>query len=971
MKKTNKLMSLLLSIIIVLGIIPFSIHAEEETVNVTVKFDASVVADNMQQLYEDLSGASIIDESVTNLPEEIALTVPKGASVKEILIKAQEENGFTATGIDEGYITQVGFVSGDILSNLVSIDVGNYSSGNIFSSAGWGFYMDGEMLSAGIADVTVSQDNAIIEGRFGLYTGWDSNWNAINYDQLFLKGYYDLKELTERSVDITSFSQEEQEAFYLQKENAITLLNHIYDSSKINNNVSSVLMESNPEFHISGGMWIGYYEEMGDSLWGENSPTEQLKTAREQLLACIDKTSPKEPEDEPEDTDTPEATIPPAGTDDPSDNLNDYDIRTRISAILENLSKSYIDETAYWEAMDMGAYEIYAPDTENKLNEETRQQIINLTINDIANIKDTDLAKVILCLTSMGVDARELYRINNNTPINLIDKLNNATHSTSAWSAPYILAAYNRGEYSSREKELNLVNALLDTQKDDGSWDEFGTIDTTANAISGLAFYMDDEDEEIKEKVNSAITSAVSYLSANQNQDGSFSDPFSGANSNSTSMVIIALCAVGIDPENSELFTKNENTVLDALLSFVLDDNSGIGFLDNDVINSYSTEQGFRALTAVMQTIKSGTPYNIYDFSSLSLESAREQGQAVPEGVTPPSPGSETIAVRVTIKTEKQYWLNSYCVIIPKDNATACDAFVKACRDNSLIQTGAERGYIQSITRGSETLSEFDGGKDSGWLYKVNGVSPMVGLMDYSIKDGDNIVVYYTNDYNLDSSSSNWRNPTNVKDKEEETSQETDEDTDKEMADDKVNIAVSFEDVPQTHWAHSHIMNLAQKNIIKGKESGFAPEDNITRAEFVTILFRMSGEELPETTDKFSDVASGDWYAQNVAWALNTGITSGVSQTLFAPQEKITRQDMAVMLKRFVEHMAISLNETAQSITFTDESEFADYSKNAVSLMHKAGIISGMDDGTFAPTDNATRAQAAKMLNMIFMIMES
>ena len=184
-------------------------------------------------------------------------------------------------------------------------------------------------------------------------------------------------------------------------------------------------------------------------------------------------------------------------------------------------------------------------------------------------------------------------------------------------------------------------------------------------------------------------------------------------------------------------------------------------------------------------------------------------------------------------------------------------------------------------------------------------------------------------------------------------------------------LSVSFGDVPKTHWAHTHITNLANKGILLGKEDGFAPEDNITRAEFVTVLARMSGEDLKDLTQTFNDVGTEDWYAKNVSWALRAGITSGISKTEFAPNAKITRQDMAVMLVRFAEYMQQDLKSKFDTFNFGDEESISDYAKNAVQIMQNVGIISGRDNGNFAPTENATRAEAAKMLDMLLEIMES
>ena len=408
--------------------------------------------------------------------------------------------------------------------------------------------------------------------------------------------------------------------------------------------------------------------------------------------------------------------------------------------LMNNISKSYTESSSEWVVMDMGAYAKYNPDTANKLTDIAKQQYINNAIASIASEKasDTTIDKAILALRAIGADETKLYNVNSNTPINAIEKLNAVTQSSSAWKAPYTLAAYNQGEYNSDEYENKLVNELLAAQQEDGSWNEYGIIDTTANVIAGLSFYMDRED------VVTAINKAVTYLSKQQEQTGTYNGGY-GVNSNSTAMVIVGLAAAGVNPDTDYRFVKNGNSLLDGLLSFALSDNSGFGYTDNSKINSSATEQSFRALIAAAQVMKTGKAYNVYDFSSNQVSPARATGKASSE--TPTSPTGDDITVSVTVKSDTEYWLNNYSVTIPGTGATVYHAFTKACDNNGITYVGAEKGYVSSITKSGKTLSEFDKGQNSGWMYKVNGILPEVGLTTYSIKDGDNIVWFYTNDW--------------------------------------------------------------------------------------------------------------------------------------------------------------------------------------------------------------------------------
>ena len=428
--------------------------------------------------------------------------------------------------------------------------------------------------------------------------------------------------------------------------------------------------------------------------------------------------------------------------------------KTQADVLLDNIAKSYVNKSDDWRIMEMSAYAKYNPSTAYKTSAAAKQNYINNVVTAIhsgktANgaIKDTDIDKAIIALTSIGGDATRMYRVNDNTPISAVEKLNIINKSTSVWSAPYTLAAYNQKEYATDSYEEALISALLAAQGDDGSWNEWGTIDTTANAIAGLSFYKDRDD------VSSAIEKGIAYLSEQQKTSGAFDDGH-GENANSLAMVVVALSSAGINPDTDIRFVKNGNSALDALLSFALSDNSGFGYDTNNILNELSTEQGFRALIAASQVMASGAPYNIYDFSNNEVSPVRATGGG--NASKPEDSEGENITVKLTIKADTGYWLNNYSVAIPGTGATVYHAFVKACEANGIIQVGAENGYVRSMTKSGKTLAEYAKGPNSGWLYKVNGVLPDVGLTSYKIKDGDNIVWYYTDDWTKDPDAGNY-----------------------------------------------------------------------------------------------------------------------------------------------------------------------------------------------------------------------
>lgn len=414
--------------------------------------------------------------------------------------------------------------------------------------------------------------------------------------------------------------------------------------------------------------------------------------------------------------------------------------------VMDTVAAANTERAADWWAMDMGAYARAYPDKGVALTEAAKQNYINAAITAIqsAGATDTTYDKAILALTANGVDATKLYpTAHSSTALNAITLLNKADKSASAWSAPYTLAAYNQADFTGTQNyEQQLVEALLRAQKADGSWDEWGTIDTTANVLAGLAFYAGDS------RVKTAIDKAVDYLATQLGESGIYSDAFSGPNANSTAMVIIGLAAVGVDPEKDARFSRNGLSVVEGLMSFALANNTGFGFTDNISYNDTATEQSFRALIALTQFRAAGKAFNVYDFSAGKTEPAYASGAGETEKPSEEPTQGEDITVTVTISTPDGTWLSKSVTV--KKGSTVYHAFTKALEGSGITAVGAESGYIRSMTKGDVTYGEFTSGPNSGWLYKVNGRLPSLPLTQQAVADKDYVLWYYTSDWKTD-----------------------------------------------------------------------------------------------------------------------------------------------------------------------------------------------------------------------------
>ena len=167
-----------------------------------------------------------------------------------------------------------------------------------------------------------------------------------------------------------------------------------------------------------------------------------------------------------------------------------------------------------------------------------------------------------------------------------------------------------------------------------------------------------------------------------------------------------------------------------------------------------------------------------------------------------------------------------------------------------------------------------------------------------------------------------------------------------------------FGDVKKRDWFYFSVKFAYDFGLMKGTtEMEFSPDSYVTRAMFVMIIYRM--EKEPQAGDSvFVDVEIGGYYDRAVAWANANGIVSGVSKDRFAPNDPITREQMATILYRYANFKGYDI-ESNGNTAYSDSSSISGYARNAVSWAAANLLMKGNDDGSFLPNANATRAQAA------------
>lgn len=630
-----------------------------------------------------------------------------------------------------------------------------------------------------------------------------------------------------------------------------------------------------------------------------------------------------------------------------------------IDVILENISSQYVESHDGWVLMDMAAYRSYNLDTSNITSHDARQAYIDYAISVVKDYTkageyatpDAEYAKAIITLQSLGVDPQNLFAAETDAPLNAVIKLIN-TDTTSIYSAAYVLPALMQGDYDTSSKENTLIEFILNEQdKASGAWgyewDGFfhPDLDGTAMLIAALAPYHHSNDD-----VKQALSLALRWLMDQPRTGGVFHGWNDEPSANSTAMVIISLCSLGVDPKEE----------IDALLSLV---NSELnGFMAGGETDSVATEQGFRALIAYshLSRLKKNDNeaiFNIYDFSANALT----PGIATEEGSSPGVSAPESDK-KITVKFRMEglggeIWIKSHNVKIPSD-AKVYHVFKKVLDAKGFTYTGADKGYVRSVTNpNGMVLSEYLHGPNSGWLYKVNGNLPAGGLLDQSLKDGDFILWYYTGDWKMDSSAGDYAD-------------EPFEDN-QSKTEDKVPLALSFSDISKEDWFYNSVKLNFQKGIFTGiSENTFSPHLSMTREMFATALWRLAEKPTSDINNgiTYDDVPHGMWYSEAIDWVSKEGLMRGFGSETFRPTDAVTREQVAVVLARYIELKELAIKSTPVSkdiIPFKDSKEISSWAIPAVISLHEYGLLNGKAGNRFAPKDKATRAEISVLFQRL------
>jgi len=272
---------------------------------------------------------------------------------------------------------------------------------------------------------------------------------------------------------------------------------------------------------------------------------------------------------------------------------------------------------------------------------------------------------------------------------------------------------------------------------------------------------------------------------------------------------------------------------------------------------------------------------------------------------------------------------------------------------NGIFPVSEEERYSANI--------KTDGNKTTLIVKKGNKISPQNGeiTIDINTKEKTN-----TDKKEEMSNIGSWGNGSNPYKKTEDDKKETSENEkhDSKPQQEPIKITVDdFDDVSKNYWAYEPLIYLKQKEIMVGSGNKVRPDDYITRGEAVKIIVLAFNIENDKKTNLFVD-AKDNWWEQYADAAASKGIVNGVDTNIFDGNGIITREMMAVMIKRAMDYSKLVFENVNKDSHFSDEDDISEYAYNAINSLYKMGVVNGMDNGNFAPKEKLTRSQAAQIV---------
>lgn len=578
--------------------------------------------------------------------------------------------------------------------------------------------------------------------------------------------------------------------------------------------------------------------------------------------------------------------------------------------IIHNIAEQYcqMDYSVYdvnlpWIVADMMMYESLFPESEYVLSDEQKSDAVNAIVNFAAEAeKAGDLAKGIIALCSLGFDAENIFT-QDLEKLDIVTRLNDMVKAQdSAVTNIYTVPYVIKALSQSSEygAEADLDYLINSVIETKESWQ---STENGTDAMTPMLTALAPYTEKY-DALSALIDETIDIIKSEQREDGLI-DGFEGYEPASTGLALCAFSAAGIDPS---LVKNGENSLIAGLISTANQDLTAFP-------NAFATEQAFRGLLS-WQLLVEESGKTTYDFSDFDKNEINLSGFENCPVIFDVTPDKCTVSIEgVTPSSE-----NCFDLAVGEYKYTAkATGYVTQKGTIEVSEQDAKGHNVKNI---DISLSR----KQSGSGFGSISVAPK----DESGQDG-----------------------TQVTDKTEPSTTETiafDENT--------------FSDVRSGDWYYPAVKYVYQNNLFKGTDSGFEPQSQMTRAMLVTVLHRYDGNPQLSAVNGFEDVGADMWYAQSVGWAAENGIVNGYSDNKFAPDESITREQLAVILYRYAQYKGydLTVESNADISGYKDADSISDYAKDAIYYAVSLGVINGKTEDIIAPLESATRAEVATMI---------
>ena len=233
------------------------------------------------------------------------------------------------------------------------------------------------------------------------------------------------------------------------------------------------------------------------------------------------------------------------------------------------------------------------------------------------------------------------------------------------------------------------------------------------------------------------------------------------------------------------------------------------------------------------------------------------------------------------------------------------------------------------------------------------------GVVTFPVKQGGEYILTLSTDSenaNQDNSTGGAQHPVHDDTQKETSSSDVSNSTD-------TTDTNKFEDVYVSDWYFDAVQYVYENDMMAGtSDITFSPNQTTTRGMIETILYRLEGEPTVTGKTPFTDVTADQYYANAVAWAVQNGIVAGSDATTFAPNNAITREQMAAILYRYAQFKGYDVSAKADLSTYIDAADVSAYATDAMAWASQTGLITGTSATTLSPAGQATRAQVATIL---------